>query len=72
MTKLQRQTVVKWLTLGMGLAIFFIQIFRYAFNKLSDFWTEFWFASLWAFLIIAPFTIPVIIKMIINKYFNKN
>ena len=72
MTKLQRNEVVKWLTLGLGIIMFIVQQIRYALDMLSDFWTEILVAGVWLFLIIAPFTIPVIIKMIINKYFNKN
>lgn len=51
--------------------MFVIQLLRYTFNMLSDFWTEVIVASIWLFLLIAPFTIPQIIKMIIDKFIKK-
>lgn len=51
----------------MSLIIFIVQIIRYTYDKLSDFWTEFIVASVWLLLLIAPFTIPYIIKKFINK-----
>jgi hypothetical protein len=67
MTKLQRNTVLKWVTLGLGLLMAVIQLIKYSFGLLMDFETEKYFCYIWLSLLFSPFVLPIIISKFSKK-----
>ena len=61
--KYDRYGVAEWVTLGMGVLIFLIQLTRYTFNMLSDNTKlEIFVSVIWILLVVMPKALVGLIK----------